>query len=124
LKSIQLSSRSKNRSSGVDAGAFFAEDFVDLFAGDLFAAGFFAAADSRSEGFSAEGSPAAFSTARLDFVAVSRVAVLPARLDFAVGGFFSDIYGTMRLPHPQQEENERRVNSQVPGAPEPALCLP
>jgi hypothetical protein len=51
------------------------------------------------------------------------VAVLPARRDFAVGGFFSDIYGTMRLPHQQEEENEQRVNSPAPGAPEPSLCL-
>jgi hypothetical protein len=29
----------------------------------------------------------------------------------------------MRLPHQQQEENERRINSWVPGAPQPALCL-
>jgi hypothetical protein len=61
--------------------------------------------------------------ARPDFVAASRVAGSLARRDFAVGGFFSDIYGTMRLPHHQEEENERRINSWVPGAPQPALCL-
>jgi len=93
LKSIQLSSRSKKRLSGADAASFCADGFFAkgfftdviavLFAATFFAPDFFAA-DSRMVGLCPAGLPG--------------TGGLPARLDFATDGFFSGIYGSMRLP--------------------------
>jgi hypothetical protein len=109
LNSIQLSSRSKKRLSGAGAASFIAEGF---FAEEFFGKGFLA------KSFFADNFAALFTgvflTANL-FAAPFAAAALcvaglcafclsgtgfPARLDFAADGFFSGIYGSMRLPHP------------------------